>query len=154
MRTAFLLFYELMKELNSTRNYYFIKKAGNQLNVGVNKLVKNSDIKIVQSNFPDSIYLPFVVSLYGDNVAQIILFIEENDIFSDKIKELVNWYNSSIKQIIKNKYDYIFGNSQRINGKKIGCSILLSKASIIQHLLYNTDSDTSHINPFIQLSCY
>ena len=147
-----LLFYEFMKELNSTRNFYFIKNIGNPLNNEINKLVKNSDIKVVQSNFPDSIYLPLVVSLYGDNLIQFVLFIEEDDIFNDKINELVNWYNSSIRQIINNKYDYIFGNYQIINGKKIGCSLLLSKASIIQHLLYNTDSDTSHINPFIQLS--
>jgi hypothetical protein len=53
---------------------------------------------------------------------------------------------------MRNKYDYIFGNSQIIEGKKIGCSLFFSKASIIEHLLYYTDSDTSHINPFIQLS--
>ena len=29
---------------------------------------------------------------------------------------------------------------------------MLTKSSIIQHLLYYTDSDTTHINPFIQLS--
>ena len=28
----------------------------------------------------------------------------------------------------------------------------MSKASVIEHLLYYTDSDTSHVNPFIQLS--
>jgi hypothetical protein len=53
---------------------------------------------------------------------------------------------------LANHYDYIFGNFQVIEGKKIGCSLLLSKASIIEHLLYYTDSDTSHVNPFIQLS--
>ena len=55
-------------------------------------------------------------------------------------------------QIIGNKYDYVFGNSQIIEEKKIGWSLLLSKAAIIQYLLYHTDSDTCHINPFIQLS--
>ena len=45
-----------------------------------------------------------------------------------------------------------FGNSQFINVTKIGCSFLFSKASIIEHLLYYTDSHTSHVNPFIQLS--
>ena len=30
--------------------------------------------------------------------------------------------------------------------------LLLSKSSIIEHLLYYTDSDTTHANPFIQLS--
>ena len=49
-------------------------------------------------------------------------------------------------------YDYIFGNSQIIKEKKIGCSLLVSKSSILQHLLYHTDSDTTHLNPFIQLS--
>ena len=46
----------------------------------------------------------------------------------------------------------IFLEIFNIKGKKIGCSLLLSKASIIEHLLYYTDSDTSHANPFIQLS--
>ena len=57
-----------------------------------------------------------------------------------------------IKKIKRNNYDYIFGNSKIINGKKIGCSLLFSKASIIEHLLYYTDSDNSHDNPFKQLS--
>ena len=66
--------------------------------------------------------------------------------------KLKNWFNIAYKKILNNGYDYIFGNSQIINSKKIGCSILLSKASVIQHLLYYTDSDTTHINPLIQLS--
>lgn len=53
---------------------------------------------------------------------------------------------------MRNKYDYILGNSQIIKGQKIVCSLLLSKSSIIEHLLYYTDSDTSHANPFFQLS--
>ena len=65
-----------------------------------------------------------------------------------KIKKI----NKSYSKLIKNNYDYIFGNSQLINGNKIGCSLLFSKASIIEHLLFYTDSDTTHINPFIQLS--
>ena len=54
--------------------------------------------------------------------------------------------------MVINKYDYIFGNYQSINGNKIGCSILFSNSSIIEHLLYYTDSDTSHSHPFIQFS--
>jgi hypothetical protein len=65
---------------------------------------------------------------------------------------LIKWVSDSYKKIMANNYDYIFGNSLIIEGKKIGCSLLLSKASIIEHLLYYTDSDTSHANPFIQLS--
>ena len=52
----------------------------------------------------------------------------------------------------KYNYDYIFGNYQIIDGKKIGCSILLSRANILQHFLFYTDADTTHVNPFIQLS--
>ena len=65
---------------------------------------------------------------------------------------LIKWAIDAYKVLMRNKYDYIFGNFQVIKGKKIGCSILFSKASIIEHLLYYTDSDTSHANPFIQLS--
>ena len=147
-----LSFYNVMKELNSSNNYYFIKNIGNNLNESLNELVDNSTIKLVQSNFPDSIYLPLIVSLYGNNIPDFILFIEDEDINNIYIHNLIQWYNIAYKYIIDYNYDYIFGNSQIIEGKEIGCSILFSKASIIQHLLYYTDSDTTHINPFIQLS--
>ena len=147
-----ILFYEVMRKLNTTRNFYFIKALGNPLNENLNNLVENSSVKIVQSNFPDSIFLPLVVSLYGNTVPELVLFIEGEDIIDNNGDNLIKWVVNSYKKLIINKYDYIFGNSQIIKGKKIGCSLLFSKSSIIEHLLYYTDSDTSHINPFIQLS--
>ena len=142
----------ILVKLNSTRNFYFIQLIGQQLNDNLSELLVNSTIKLVQSNFPDSIFLPLAVSLYGESTPEFILFIEGDDLFNTNENELIKWINNAYAIIKNNEYDYIFGNSQIINGKKIGCSILLSKASIIQHLLYNTDSDTTHINPFIQLS--
>ena len=47
-------------------------------------------------------------------------------------------------------YDYIFDGYQIIKSKKIGSTFLLYDTSVIQHLLFCTDSDTSHINHFIQ----
>lgn len=146
------LFYEFMRKFNSTRNFYFIKTFGNPLNEDLNNLVKNSSVKIVQSNFPDSIFLPLVVSLYGNTVPELVLFIEGDDLMNNSGNNLIKWVVNAYKKIMINKYDYIFGNSQVIKRKKIGCSLLFSKASIIEHLLYYTDSDTSHLNPFIQLS--
>ena len=147
-----LLFYEIMKKFKSTRNFYFIKTLGKTLNENLNKLVENSFVKIVQSNFPDSIFLPLVVSLYGNTVPELVLFIEGDEIKDSSGKNLIEWVDNAYNQIMRNQYDYIFGNSQIIKGQKIGCSLLLSKASIIEHLLYYTDSDTSHANPLIQLS--
>jgi len=147
-----LYFNNILNKLNSTRNFYFIQSIGQQLNDTLSELVENSTIKLVQSNFPDSIFLPLIVSLYGESVPEFILFIEGEDLFTTNENKLINWINNAYLIIKNNTYDYIFGNSQMINGNKIGCSILLSKASVIQHLLYNTDSDTTHINPFIQLS--
>jgi hypothetical protein len=147
-----ILFYEVMKQFNSTRNFYFIKTSRKSLKKNLNKFVENSSVKIVQSNFPDSIFLPLVVSLYGNIVPELVLFIEGEELFENSGKYLTKWINNAYKKIKKNGYDYIFGNSQIIRGKKIGCSILFSKSSIIEHLLYYTDSDTSHANPFIQLS--
>ena len=147
-----ILFYELMTKINSTRNFYFIKTFGNPLNYNLNNLVGNTSIKIVQSNFPDSIFLPLVVSLFGNTVPELVLFIEGEDLMDNNINKLIKWVDKAYNKIIIDKYDYIFGNSQFIKGKKIGCSLLFSKASIIEHLLYYTDSDTSHLNPFIQLS--
>ena len=146
------LFYEVMTKLNSTRNFYFIKTIGKPLNKFLNLLVENSSVKIVQSNFPDSIFLPLVLSLYGNTVPELVLFIEGEELMDNSGNDLIEWISNAYKEIMRNKYDYIFGNSQIINGKKIGCSLLFSKASIIEHLLYYTDSDTSHANPFIQLS--
>ena len=147
-----ILFSEIMNKFNSKRNFYFIKTLGKPLNENLNKLVENSFVKIVQSNFPDSIFLPLVVSLYGNTVPELVLFIEGDELMDISVKNLIKWTENAYKQIMKNQYDYIFGNYQIIKGKKIGCSLFFSKASIIEHLLYYTDSDTSHANPFIQLS--
>ena len=145
-------FNNIFMKLKSTRNFYFTQKIGQYLDENLNELIGNSTIKLVQSNFPDSIFLPLIVSLYGESNPEYILFIEGDDLFYNNENELIRWINNAYTIIKNNKYDYIFGNSQIINNKKIGCSILLSKASVIQHLLYNTDSDTTHKNPFIQLS--
>ena len=147
-----ILFYDVMRKFNSKRNFYFIKNIGMPLNENLINLVGNSSVKIVQSNFPDSIFLPLVVSLYGNTIPKLVLFIDGEELMEKSGNNLIKWINKVYKKIMINKYDYIFGNYQLINGKKIGCSLLFSKASIIEHLLYYTDSDTSHVNPFIQLS--
>ena len=146
------LFYEIMRKFNTTRNFYFIKTLGKPLNETLDMLVENTSVKIVQSNFPDSIFLPLIVSLYGNTVPELVLFIEGEELMDNSGSYLIEWVYYAYNKIMRNKYDYVFGNSQLINGTKIGCSLLFSKASIIEHLLYYTDSDTSHANPFIQLS--
>ena len=91
-----------------------------------------------------------MISIFGNDIPKLVLLIDGEDIY--KIKGIKDWYLKSYNLIHQYELDYIFGNSQIIGGKKIGCSLLLIKASIIQHLLYYTDSNTNHINPFIQLS--
>ena len=145
-------FNKVLRQFNSTRTFYFIKTIGIPLNENLYKIVENSTVKIVQSNFPDSIFLPLVVSMYGNTAPKFVLFIEGKDIMENSENDLIKWAAYAYNKITINDYDYIFGNSQDINGKKIGCSLLFSKASIIEHLLYYTDSDTTHANPFIQLS--
>ena len=150
-KKKYILFSKIIKKFNSTRSFYFIK-TDKQLNKNLNKFVGNSLVKIVQSNFPDSIFLPFVVSLYGNTIPELVLFIEGDELLDNSENNLIKWTVNAYQKIMENKYDYIFGNSIFIEGSKIGCSLLLSKASIIQHLLYYTDSDTTHAHPFIQLS--
>ena len=147
-----LLFYEFMKQLNTTRKYYFIKTQEKTLLENLTSIVGDNTIKIIQSNFPDSFYLSLAVSLYGNNIPEYVFYIEAEDINDNDIHKLIEWFNLAYQQLIVNNYDYVFGNSQIIDGKKIGCSLLVSKASVIQHLLYYTNADTTHINPFIQLS--
>jgi len=147
-----ILLYEVMKNFNTTRNYYFINTGGKPLNGNLSKIVGNNSVKIVQSNFPDSIFLPLVVSLYGTTVPELVLLIEGEELINNTCNNLIKWIVNAYKKIKISNYDYIFGNSKIIKGKKIGCSLLFSKASVIEHLLYYTDSDTSHVNPFIQLS--
>ena len=137
--------------MNTTRNFYFIKSGASFIN-NTDELFDRKTIKIVQSNFPDSLFLPLIVSLYGNIIPNNILYIEGDDLFNTNKNELVKWVTISAKKLDDENYDYIFGNSQIIKGKKIGCSLLVSKSSILQHLLYHTDSDTTHINPFIRLS--
>ena len=145
-------FYDIIKKLNLKRNYYFIKSIGKYLNPNLNEIIYKSNVKLVQSNFPDSIFLPLVVSLYGNTLPDLIIFIEGEEILANSGNNLIKWIKKVYKKIIFDNYDYIFGNYQIINKKKLGCSLFVSKASIIEHLLYYTDSDTTHANPFIQLS--
>ena len=142
---------DFIKKMNTTRNFYFIKSGTSFIN-NINQLVDRNTIKIVQSNFPDSLFLPLIVSLYGNTSPRNILYIEGDDLLNTDKNELVKWVKDSVNKLDNENYDYIFGNSQIIKGNKIGCSLLVSKSSILQHLLYHTDSDTTHLNPFIQLS--
>ena len=147
-----LFFNEIMKILNTNRKYYFVKAVGKNLNENLINLVEKSSIKIIQSNFPDTIFLPLIISLYGVTVPKYVLFIEGEDLLFNNVNKLIKWFIDSYIKIEKNKLDYIFGGFQVIDNKKIGCSLLLSKSSVIEHLLYYTNSDTSHSHPFIQLS--
>lgn len=146
-----LFYFDFIRNMNTTRNFYFIKNDTSFIN-HIDEYVERNTVKIVQSNFPDSIFLPLIVSLYGNTVPDFILYIEGDDLLNTNKGQLVRWVKNSINKLKKENYDYIFGNSQLINGEKIGCSLLVSKSSILQHLLYHTDSDTTHLNPFIQLS--
>lgn len=146
------LFYEIMRQFNSSRNFYFIKSNKSYLDPYIDSFVKNSSVKIIKSNFPDSIFLPLVISLYGNTNPALILFIEGEEFRENCTNNFIEWIYKAYESIKKNKYDYIFGNFQFINGNKIGCSILLSNSTVIEHLLYYTNSDSSHIHPFIQLS--
>ena len=78
-----ILLYEIMKKLNTTRNYYFINTDGKPLNGNLSKIVENNSVKIVQSNFPDSIFLPLVVSLYGKTVPELVLLIEGEELINN-----------------------------------------------------------------------
>lgn len=141
-----------MTDLNANKKYYFIKTNEKSHKDNINEIVENANIKIVQSNFPDSIYLPLALSLYGNNITDYILFIEGEDLLINDEKNFIQWYKNAFLHMFINNYDYIFGSYQIVDGKKIGCSILFSKSSIIQHLLFYSDADTTHANPFIQLS--
>ena len=141
-----------MRKLNSKGNFYFIKTLGKLLNENLNKLIANNSVNIVQSNFPDSIFLPLAVFLYGRTNPELVLFIEGEELIENNTNNLINWVDNAYKNITFNNYDYIFGNSQVIKSRRVVCSLLLSKASIIEHLLYYTDSNRLHANPFIRLS--
>lgn len=146
------LYYEIIKRVKSKRNFYFINSVGYDLDDNVNHLVENTSIKIVQSNFPDSIFMPLVVSLYGNTIPKVVLFIEGNYLSKNSYKYFADWFENAYHLLIENNLDYIFGNYEIINGRKIGSSLLLIKSAIIEHLLFYTNCDTTHINPFIQLS--
>ena len=58
--------------MNTTRNFYFIKSGASFIN-NTDELFDRKTIKIVQSNFPDSLFLPLIVSLYGKIIPNNIL---------------------------------------------------------------------------------
>ena len=51
---------DFIKKMNTTRNFYFIKSGGSFIN-NIDKFVERNIFKIVQSNFPDSVFLPLIV---------------------------------------------------------------------------------------------
>ena len=146
------MFYEIMRKVNSSRNFYFIKSNNTNLNPYIDTQIKNSSVKIIKSNFPDTIFLPLIISLFGKTIPKYVLFIEGEEFNENFENSLIEWIFKIYKLLMNKEYDYIFGNSQFINGNKIGCSILFVDSSILEHLLYYTNSDTTHIHPFVQLS--
>ena len=79
-----ILLYKVMKKFNTTRNYYFINTDGKPLNENLSTIVENNSVKIVQSNFPDSIFLPLIVSLYGETVPELVLLIEGEELINNR----------------------------------------------------------------------
>lgn len=106
----FIIFSKIMKKLNSTRKFIFIKTEETVLDDNINYLIKNSSIKVVQSNFPDSIFLPLVISLYGNNNPEYILFIDAEGLIEINENIFINWIYNSLEEILVNEYKYIFGN--------------------------------------------
>lgn len=145
------MFYEIIRKVNSSRNFYFIKSNNTNLNPYIDPQIKNSSVKIIKSNFPDTIFLPLIISLFGKAIPKYVLFIEGEEFNENFENFLIEWIFKTYKLLMNKEYDYIFGNSLFINGNKIGCSILLD-SSVIEHLLYYINSDTTHIHPFVQLS--
>lgn len=110
---------KLWENLFQKEIIYFIKTLGKPLNEKLNKIVEISIVKIVQSNFPDSIFLPLVVLLYGKTVPELILFIEGEELINNCGNSLIKWIALAYKKIKRRKYDYIFGNFQIIKEKKL-----------------------------------
>ena len=81
----FDLYSEIMNKLNSTRKFIFIKTKNKSLDENINYLVGNTSIKIIQSNFPDSIFLPFVISLFGNTNPKYVLFVDDEEVIDINI---------------------------------------------------------------------
>ena len=136
------LFYEIIQKLNSTRNFYFIKTLKKSLNRNVHKLVENSSVKIVQSNFPDSIFLPLVVSLYGEKVPKLILFIEGEELMDNSKNNLIKWINNAYKKIMRNN---IYVDRTPSSIEKI-ISYPISKIEESTKEINNQNNSYQHIN--------
>ena len=81
----FDLYSEIMNKLNSSRKFIFIKTKNKSLDENINYLVGNTSIKIIQSNFPDSIFLPFVISLFGNTNPKYVLFVDDEEVIDINI---------------------------------------------------------------------
>ena len=95
-----------MKKFNITRNYYFIKIDEKYWSGNLTELIGNSKVKIVQSNFPDSIFLPLVVSLYGTTNPEYALFIEGDELKENCGNELLKWIIKAYKKLEKDNLGY------------------------------------------------
>ena len=66
------MFYEIMRKVNSSRNFYFIKSNNTNLNPYNDPQINNSSVKIIKSNFPDTIFLPLIISLFGKTIPKYV----------------------------------------------------------------------------------
>ena len=66
------MFYEIIRKVNSSRNFYFIKSNNTNLNPYIDPQIKNSSVKIIKSNFPDTIFLPLIISLFGKTIPKYV----------------------------------------------------------------------------------
>ena len=83
-----LYFNDIFQKLNATRIFYFVKTIGKQLDQNLYKFISDSNVKIVLSNFPDSIFLPFVkVGLLG--ISRTITLLEGDGIIIAGISVVV-----------------------------------------------------------------
>ncbi|OHT01862.1 hypothetical protein TRFO_07446 [Tritrichomonas foetus] len=128
--------------------YYLCKNAEN-----INETLNLSGPKVIMTTYTDSGYLPLLISIYGIQEPDLVVFINEtgNQLLHSFISN--QWiYNSIIDHHFDQSLACIFGFQTFYNKKQIGSDVMVVKEPIIRELIYHTDINSSSISPFYALS--
>lgn len=107
--------------------------------------------KVVFSNFPDNGYLPLAVALYNNVIPDYIIYANKTEI--DEMPD-PNWISNNVLMMKDKNIDLLFGGNTTYQNKTVGIGLMIAKTSIIQGLVYNTNSKTNSPPPLLMLSMY
>ena len=119
-----------------------------------NDKVNKDDFKkqnVIFSNFPDTGYLPLMVTLYNETIPDYVVYANKTEITEMPDS---NWITDNVLMMQDENIDLLFGGKTTYQSKTVGIGLMVAKTKIIQGLVYGTNSKTNSPPPLLMLSMY